>query len=146
MNTTPLSPEARRLLDVLRERGADRPEAALTDSVLAEAIGCRPRDVILHAGELLQAGYLVLATCTGRRKGRFVGTVNQAERYAEALRRRAGAIRERAEAVESALQAARQDAATQAREQRRRPAPTLFDGIPLTPARPREQQLATYTH
>lgn len=145
MNTTPLSPEARRLLDVLRERGADRPEAALTDSMLSEAIGVRSRDVILHAAELLQAGYLVLAICRGRHRGRFIGTVNQAERYAEALRRRAAAIRDRAAAVESAVQAARHDAATQAREQRRRPAPTLFDGIPLTPARPREQQLATYT-
>lgn len=140
-----LSPEAHRLLDVLRQHGADAPERAMTDSELAGLIGCRPRDVILHAAELLKAGHLVLAVCRGRHRGRFVGTIAQAEKYAEALKRRAAAIRRRADAVEGAISAARQAAAQRDHEQRRQPPPSLFDGIPLTPARPREQQLAAFT-
>lgn len=88
MATDGLSNNAVRLLNVLRREGADSPTAALTDAELARLTFLPHRDIIDAAGELLAAGYLVLA---GPR-GRWLGDEDGARRYERSLHVRAKKI------------------------------------------------------
>ncbi len=90
-----LSNNAVRLLNVLRREEATAPARALTDSELAQLTFLPHRAIIDAAGELLAAGYLVLA---GPR-GRWLGQLAEAMRYAHSLRVRAARIFKRRQAV-----------------------------------------------
>lgn len=80
-----LSTNAIRLLDVLRREDATSPAAALTDAELARLTFLPHREIIDAAGELLAAGYLVLAGPHGR----WLGDEEAARRYERSLRFRA---------------------------------------------------------
>ena len=94
MTTNGLSNNAIRLLSVLKALAAPA-----TDAWLADACNLHKRDIIDVAGELLAAGYLVLAD--GR--GRWLGTVEQAAAYLGVLERRAKRIFRRRRAVRNAI-------------------------------------------
>ena len=88
----PLSTNALRLLKALHQEAAYGPAWAVTDANLAELIDRPAREVITLAGELLEAGILVLATC-GDPPGRFLlrleDDLKPARTYLKGLRQRA---------------------------------------------------------
>lgn len=94
-----LNTEAARLLDALRMAGATSADHAMTDARLAERMHVQQRAVIDAAGELLNAGRLVLAGAHGR----WLGTEAEALTYIDSLRRRAVRILQRRSAVKRAL-------------------------------------------
>jgi len=106
--TGELSTAAIRLLVALRAAEAYGPDRALTDRVLAERTRLPVRQVIDAAGELLDAGYLVLARCT-RPPGRYLlqpgDDLAPAHDYLASLRGRALAVFRRRRAVRLALAA-----------------------------------------
>lgn len=105
----PLSNPALRLLGVLRQQSAHAPDAALTDERLAALTRLPKRLLVDLAGELLEHGYLVIATC-GPRPGRFLlapdGDLAPAYRYQHELRGRAIAIMRRRKALSAAIRLA----------------------------------------
>lgn len=74
----------------------------LTDRTLAELLGIPRRDVIDAAGELLAAGYLVLADGGGR----WLGDLSEARRYDQVLRSRALQILRRRRDLRAAIRRA----------------------------------------
>lgn len=107
----PLSDAARRVLGYLLDTRADAPQRAVTDRVISRATRLTERAVIDAAGELLDAGHLVCASCTSP-PGRFVipaagnsapPDLRPAYEYLRSLRQRALAILGRYRAVRHAL-------------------------------------------
>ncbi len=83
MVTDGLTAEAARLLTALRAN-----EGPQTDRHLAGQAGLSVRQIVDVADELLQAGYLVVAT-TSPPFGRWLGTIADARTYERVLRSRA---------------------------------------------------------
>ena len=100
MATDGLSNNAVRLLNVLRREHAVSPSSALTDAELARLAFLPRRDIIDAAGELLAAGYLVLAGA----QGRWLGDEAGAGRYERSLYFRARKILIRRRNLRSALE------------------------------------------
>lgn len=97
-----LSTAAVRLLSALRRHGARSSEAALTDARLAELTHLPEREIIDAAAELLAAGVL----CLAGPRGRWLGSLPEARRYRDALRRRGRAVLHRLQLVDSAIRRA----------------------------------------
>lgn len=100
---TPLSPAAIRLLEYLRAVRAHEPATAKTDAAISEETGIAHRTVIDAAGELLDAGYLVLAGETGRYLLLPGGDLAAAHVYMTSLRSRAVQVFRRRRAVRRAI-------------------------------------------
>ena len=99
-----LSTEATRLLVVLREEErcaleAARPVRHMTDAELAGRTSLHVRKIIDAAKELLRSGVLVLAD--GR--GRWIGTLPEAVRYADRLEKRGRAVFGRVQALRAGI-------------------------------------------
>lgn len=90
-----LSIGAQRLLRLLLEASAHRPDRAIKDAVAAPLIGCRERDVIDFAAELIDADWLICATCKppfGRFVVRSCDDLAPAYEYYRSLRERTRAV------------------------------------------------------
>lgn len=69
----PLSQAASQLLQLLKRRHQGI-EKAITDEELSTALGVHKREVVDIAGELLDAGFPVLATCNRTKPGRYLSS------------------------------------------------------------------------
>jgi len=97
----PLGTAATRLLATLRETGADSPDTAAPDHLLARLSHLPHREIIDAARELLNAGVLVLAGPCGR----WLGTLAEALHYREQLLRRVKNTAGRVSALDRAIAA-----------------------------------------
>lgn len=106
----PLATNAIRLLEALTAAQAYAPARALTDRQLAEACSLPARAIIDAAGELLDVGYLVVASC-GTPPGRWLfsrvhsdpADLRHARAYLQSLNRRAMRILHRRRTVRDSL-------------------------------------------
>lgn len=119
----PLSEQAVRLLSVLRSV-ARGPENATPDKRLAELCQVAPRIVVDLAGELLDAGYIVIASCKPP-MGRFLlepgDDMAPARAYLASLRRRGIRVLRRRRRLASAIEQAEQSRAVRDDGQRALP-------------------------
>ena len=103
---TPLSVEAQRVLSVLRCMHAYSECRAVTDHVIADKASLPKRVIIDASLELLRAGYLVIASCTGKR-GRYLippgADLRPAVHHAQSLESRGKHVLERARAVRDCI-------------------------------------------
>lgn len=107
MSTTPMSQGAVRLLRALREHGATRRAAALTDARLAELTGLAARELVDLSFELIEHGWLVLAE-TVAPPGRWLlepgADLAPARAYLDSLQERSVAIFRRRAAVRACIE------------------------------------------
>jgi len=103
-----LSPPARRLLDYLQLYCCG-PAQAKPDRLIADVLDCPERQIIDLAGELLEAGYMVLASCQSP-CGRYLlderGDLEPGHEYVRSLRSRALWILRRYKRAKNAVAAA----------------------------------------
>jgi DNA-binding GntR family transcriptional regulator len=88
-------------LAAMRRLGAVSADTAVTDAQIAEAIGVAHRHVIDARGELLEAGYLVVAGGNG---SYVTNDVAAAREYLESLEGRARGILSRRRALKRAIE------------------------------------------
>ncbi len=96
------------MLNCLNRLRATTPESAVTDEFIAACLGGIPKRRIVDLSfELIEAGYVIVATC-GKRPGRFLippgGDLEPARRYYESLRGRASRIFRRRRALRRAIE------------------------------------------